>query len=200
MSAVAAIILAAGRGTRFGEESKLLARFDGKALVRRVAEAAVQSTADPVIVVTGHHAEDVEAELTGLPIQVVYNPLFADGLSTSLKAAFSALPPEARAAIVLLGDMPFISSELIDALVAGWHKRKEPAALVPVLNGQRGNPVVLSRALQAMIEELSGDIGAGSILRGRPDVQEWPTEDSAVIQDIDTRDELAKHESGRPRV
>ncbi len=170
MSGVAAILLAAGRGTRFGKEPKLLARFGGKALVRHVAEAAVQSTADPVIVITGHRAEDVQAELTGLPVHFVYNPLFADGLSTSLKAGFSALPPEARAAIVLLGDMPFVRSELIDALIAGWQGRGEPAALVPVLNGQRGNPVVLSRALQTAIEGLSGDVGAGAILRGRPDI------------------------------
>jgi molybdenum cofactor cytidylyltransferase len=194
MSGVAAILLAAGRGTRFGKEPKLLARFGGKALVRHVAEAAVQSTADPVIVITGHRAEDVQAELTGLPVQIVYNPLFADGLSTSLKAGFSALPPEARAAIVLLGDMPFVRSELIDALIAGWQGRGEPAALVPVLNGQRGNPVVLSRALQTAIKGLSGDVGAGSVLRERSDVLEWPTEDTAIIHDIDTREEFAKHQ------
>src|SRR5688500_14514385 len=130
MSGVAAILLAAGRGTRFGEEPKLLARVGGKALVRHVAEAAVQSTASPVLVVTGHRAEDVQAELTALPVEIVHNPLFADGLSTSLKAGFSALPPEARAAIILLGDMPFVRPGLIDALVANWHDRGEPAALV----------------------------------------------------------------------
>jgi molybdenum cofactor cytidylyltransferase len=194
MSGVAAILLAAGRGTRFGTESKLLARFGGKALVRHVAESAVQSTADPVIVVTGHRAEDVQAELTGLRIQIVHNPLFADGLSTSLKAGFSALPSETRAAIILLGDMPFVRSELIDALIADWQGRGQPAALVPVLKGQRGNPVVLSRALQSAIEGLSGDVGAGSVLRGRSDVLEWPTKDSAIIQDIDTREEYAKHQ------
>jgi molybdenum cofactor cytidylyltransferase len=194
MSGVAAILLAAGRGARFGEEPKLLARIGGKALVRHVAEAAVQSAPDPVIVVTGHRAEDVQAELTGLPVRIVHNPLFVDGLSTSLKAGFSTLPLETRAAIVLLGDMPFVRPELIDALVASWRDKGEPAALVPVLNGQRGNPVVLSRALQATVMGLSGDVGAGSALRGRSDVLEWPTEDTAVIQDIDTREEFAKHQ------
>jgi molybdenum cofactor cytidylyltransferase len=192
MSGVAAILLAAGRGARFGEEPKLLARIGGKALVRHVAEAAVQSAPDPVIVVTGHRAEDVQAELTGLPVRIVHNPLFVDGLSTSLKAGFSTLPLETRAAIVLLGDMPFVRPELIDALVASWRDKGEPAALVPVLNGQRGNPVVLSRALQATVMGLSGDVGAGSALRGRSDVLEWPTEDTAVIQDIDTSEEYTK--------
>jgi molybdenum cofactor cytidylyltransferase len=195
MSGVAAILLAAGRGTRFGEEPKLLARFCGKALVRHAAEAAAHSTAGPVIVVTGYRADVVETELKGLPVQIVHNPQYADGLSTSLKAGFSALPPEARAAIILLGDMPFVRPGLINALVGGWHARGEPTALVPVLNGQRGNPVVLSRAIQTKITGLSGDVGAGSILRGRLDVLEWPTEDPAIIQDIDTREEFTKHQS-----
>ncbi|MBJ6126108.1 nucleotidyltransferase family protein [Microvirga splendida] len=192
MSGVAAILLAAGRGTRFGEEPKLLARLDGKALVRHVAEAAVGSKADPVIVVTGHRAEAVQAELRELPVLFVHNPVFAEGLSTSLKAGFTALPQDAQAAIVLLGDMPFVSVRLIDALVSGWHESAMPAALVPTLNGQRGNPVVISRALQPSIESLSGDVGAGLILRGRSDVVEWPTADHAVVQDIDTREEFGK--------
>lgn len=192
MSGVAAVLLAAGRGTRFGEEPKLLARIGGKALVRHAADAAVRSTADPVIVVTGHRADAVQAELKGLPVEFVHNPLFADGLSTSLKAGFSALPPEARAAIILLGDMPLVSSSLINALAAGWHRSGEPAALVPTLDGRRGNPVVISRALQAEIQGLSGDVGAGPVLRGRPDVVEWSTADNAVIHDIDTREEFGR--------
>jgi molybdenum cofactor cytidylyltransferase len=192
MSDVAAILLAAGRGTRFGEEPKLLARLGGKALVRYVAEAAVASLANPVAVVTGHRAEEVEGALQGLSVRIVYNPLFAGGLSTSLKAGLSALPLETRAAIILLGDMPLVKTELIDALIVGWRDRGEPAALIPTWSGQRGNPVVISRALQTEIEGLSGDVGAGSILRGRPDVLEWPTVNPAVLRDVDTREELAK--------
>ncbi|MFL5024893.1 MAG: NTP transferase domain-containing protein [Microvirga sp.] len=193
MSDVAAIILAAGRGTRFGDELKLLAQIGGKALVRHAAEAAVGSLVDPIIVVTGYRSNEVEAALHGLPVQILYNALFAQGLSMSLKAGFSALPPTTRAAVILLGDMPFVKADLIDALVAGWRERGEPAALVPTLDGRRGNPVVLSRDLQAMIEDLSGDVGAGSLLRKRSDVLEWPTTDPAVAQDFDTREELAKH-------
>ena len=193
MSHVAAIVLAAGRGTRFGDELKLLAQIGGKALVRHAAEAAVSSLVDPVIVVTGYRSDEVKAALHGLPVQILYNALFAQGLSTSLKAGFSALPPTTRAAVILLGDMPFVKADLIDALVAEWRERGEPAALVPTLGGRRGNPVVLSRDLQAVIEDLSGDVGAGSLLRERSDVLEWPTTDPAVAQDIDTREELARH-------
>jgi molybdenum cofactor cytidylyltransferase len=193
MSDVAAIVLAAGRGTRFGDEPKLLARLGGKTLVRHVAEAAVGSSVDPVMVVTGHRSGEVEAELRELPVQILYNAFFAQGLSTSLKAGFAALPKKTRAAVILLGDMPFVKADLIDGLVAGWRERGGPAALVPTLNGWRANPVVLSRDLQAVIENLSGDVGAGPLLRGRSDVLEWPTTDPAVAQDIHTREVFAKH-------
>ena len=192
MSDVAAIVLAAGRGTRFGDEPKLLARLGGKALVRHVAEAAVCSSADPVIVVTGHRSEEVEASLHDLPVRFLHNASFAEGLSTSLKTGFAALPPQARAAVILLGDMPFVTSDLIDALAAGWRGGGGPAALIPTLDGRRGNPVVLSRDLQSEIENLSGDVGAGPILRGRSDVVEWPTTDPAVAKDIDTREEFSR--------
>jgi molybdenum cofactor cytidylyltransferase len=192
MSDVAAIVLAAGRGTRFGREPKLLARLGGKPLVRRVAEAAAISIADPVIVVTGHRANEIEDSLEGLPIQVVRNTAFADGLSTSLKVGFGALPDKVKAAVVLLGDMPLIEADLINILVNRWREMGEPAALVPTLNGKRGNPVVLSRELDDMIDGLSGDVGAGPALRGRAGVLEWPTTDPAILKDIDTADEIGK--------
>jgi molybdenum cofactor cytidylyltransferase len=86
-----------------------------------------------------------------------------------------------------------VKADLIDALISGWRYRGEPAALVPTFDGQRGNLVVISRNLQTAVEELSGDVGAGPVLRGRPDVLEWPMTDPTVVQDIDTKEELAMH-------
>lgn len=190
MSEVAAIVLAAGRGTRFGSEPKLLASLNGKPLVRHVAEAAVRSSARPVILVTGHRAGDVEGAVHPLPVRVARNGLYAEGLARSLQAGFSALPPDAGAAIVLLGDMPFITADLIDDLSAAWREAGRPPALIPIHAGRRGNPVVLSRALEEAVNELSGDAGAGRILRDHPGVVEWPVESRAILQDIDTPDAL----------
>ncbi len=185
MSDVAAIVLAAGRGTRFGDEPKLLALLDGKPLVRHVAEAAAGTSVDPVLVVTGHRAAEVEAALAGLSLQFIRNPGYADGLSTSLKTGFAALPPGAQAAVVLLGDMPLVGVSLIEALVEAWLATR-PAAVVPVHEGRRGNPVLLSRSLAPEIDGLSGDVGAGLVLRRRSDVLELPVDDPAVLQDVDT--------------
>ena len=87
---IAAIILAAGRSTRMGGPNKLLAEIGGRPLVRIAAEEALASRARPVIVVTGHQRDKVEAALAGLDVQRVHNPDFAEGLSTSLKAGLAA--------------------------------------------------------------------------------------------------------------
>jgi molybdenum cofactor cytidylyltransferase len=192
MNDVAAIILAAGRGTRFGDEPKLLALWNGAPLVRHVAEAAAGSVARPVIVVTGHRSSEVEASLDGLELRMVSNPSYTEGLSESLKAGFRALPDHARAAIILLGDMPLVRTGLIDTLIDAWREMGQPPALIPTLNGRRGNPVILSRVLETQIAGLTGDSGAGQILRARSGVVEYPVDDNAILQDIDTTRELAR--------
>jgi molybdenum cofactor cytidylyltransferase len=188
---VAALILAAGRGTRFGESPKLLADLRGKPLVRWVAEAAVASVAAPVIVVTGHKSREVEAALAGLPVEAAHNADYSQGLSTSLQAGFRALPSRAAAAIVLLGDMPLVNAALVDRLVNAWRERGGPSAVVPVTAGRRSNPVVLSRALAPEILALEGDSGAGPLLRRRDDVVELALEDPALLHDVDTAAALA---------
>ncbi len=105
MSRIGIVLLAAGRGTRFGEAPKLLATLDGVPLVRRVAEAALAARPRPVVAVLGANDAAVRQALAGLDLTFVRNGAYADGLSTSLKAGIAALP-DCDAAIVMLGDMP----------------------------------------------------------------------------------------------
>lgn len=188
----AAIVLAAGRGTRFAAGPKMLAEFEGRAFVRLAAEAALAGGAAPVLVVLGHEAARVEAALAGLQVVAVPNPDHVDGLATSLRAGFAALPADSEAAIVLLGDMPEVGAALVRALLAAWQEAGRPPALVPVHAGRRGNPVVLSRALAPEIARLSGDAGAGTLLRGLAGVVAHPVEDPAVTADIDTAEALQR--------
>src|ERR1041384_546829 len=88
---IAAVVLAAGRSTRMGAVNKMIAEIGGKPLVRIAAEQALASQASPVIVVTGHQREQVEAALAGLPVKFVHNRDYADGLGTSLKARIAAV-------------------------------------------------------------------------------------------------------------
>lgn len=183
---IAAIVLAAGRGTRFAPGPKMLAPLDGKPLVRHAAEAAIAGSASPVLVVVGYEATRITAALAGLDVQIVLNPSYDNGLSTSLRAGFAALPAETDGAVILLGDMPLVAPQLITRLIGAWIEAGRPPALVPFHNGRRGNPAVLSRTLSGEIERLTGDIGAGKLLHDRAGVVEWALDDEAVANDVDT--------------
>lgn len=183
------VLLAAGRGTRFGPEPKLLADLGGRPLVRHAAEAACASDLGPVVVVLGAHAPAVRAALVGLDIRTVENPRYAEGLSTSLRAGLAALPETCAGAVVMLGDMPCVAPALLRRLAEAFDGTA--AAIVPVWAGRRGNPVLLNRdRLAADLAELVGDRGAGPLLVGRPDVVEIAGEAGTSL-DIDTPEALA---------
>jgi len=186
MSGVSAIILAAGQGVRFGREPKLLAALNNKPLVRHVAEAVLGSAARPVIAVLGHRRTAVVNALTELDVIAVDNPAYHEALSTSLKAGFTALPPTVEAAIILLGDMPRVNARLIDRLIDTWRAAERPTAVVPTFGGRRGNPVLLSRIIAPEILGLTGDAGAGPLLRHRSGVVELAMDDPAILLDVDT--------------
>src|SRR5262249_48240423 len=131
---VAAGVLAAGRSARMGRPNKLLEKISGKPLVRIAAEQALRSRASPVVVVTGHERTKVETALAGLAVRLVHNPDYAEGLSTSVKAGLAALPAEAEAAIVCLGDMPQVTSALIDRLIAAFDPERSALVAVPTFS------------------------------------------------------------------
>jgi molybdenum cofactor cytidylyltransferase len=188
---IAGLILAAGRSTRMGGPNKLLEEINGKALVRIAAEHVLASRAKPVIVVTGHQKERVERALAGLPVTLVHNPHFAEGLSTSLKAGIAAVPAEADGAIVCLGDMPQVSAALIDRLIAAFDPERGALVAIPTIAGKRGNPVLWSRRFFADLMAVEGDVGARHLIGGYAEaVAEVPVEDAAALTDVDTPEAL----------
>jgi molybdenum cofactor cytidylyltransferase len=189
--AIAALVLGAGRSSRMGGPNKLLEKINGRVLVRIVVEAALASKARPVIVVTGHQRERVEAALAGLPVRFVHNPSFADGLGTSLKAGIAAVPPETDGAIVCLGDMPQVDAGLIDRLIGAFDPDKGALAVVPTIAGKRGNPVVWSRRFFPDLMAVEGDVGARHLIgRYAEAVTEVPLTGTAALTDIDTPEAL----------
>jgi molybdenum cofactor cytidylyltransferase len=190
---IAAVILAAGRSTRMGGPNKLLAEIGGRPLVRIAAEQALASRARPVIVVTGHQRDKVEAALEGLDVQRVHNPSFAEGLSTSVKAGLAAVPDDVDGAIVCLGDMPQVSAPLIDKLIAVFDPERGALVVVPTIDGKRGNPVVWARRFFHELMALDGDIGARHVIARYPEaVSEVPLTDIAALVDVDTPEALVR--------
>ncbi len=167
--------------------------------MRHAARAALSARPRPVVAVLGAYAEGLRAALADLDLIVVENSSFADGLSGSLRAGLAALPRRCMAAVVLLADMPRITSGHIDRLADAFDRAEpEPSAVVPLRGGRRGNPVLLNlRLLAPDIAGLTGDRGAGPLLRGRSDVLEVAG-DAATILDVDTPAALAALRDGAP--
>jgi molybdenum cofactor cytidylyltransferase len=188
---IAAIVLAAGRSTRMGGPNKLLAEIGGRPLVRMAADEALASQARPIIVVTGHQRERVEAALNGLDVQLAHNPDFAEGLSTSLKVGIAAVPPDVDGVIVCLADMPQVDAKLMDRLLSAFDPEQGALAVVPTIDGKRGNPVVWSRRFFPELAALDGDTGARHLIASYPEaVTEVPLTSNAALVDVDTPDAL----------
>jgi molybdenum cofactor cytidylyltransferase len=190
---VAAVVLAAGRSTRMGAVNKMIAEIGGKPLVRIATEQALASRASPVIVVTGHERDKVEAALKGLNVRFANNPDYAEGLGTSLRTGVAAVPAEADGAIILLGDMPQIDAKLIDKLIAAFDPEKGALVVVPTIEGRRGNPVIWARRFFPELMAVTGDVGARHIIGNVVEsVAEVAVTDPAITVDVDTPDVLAR--------
>lgn len=180
---VGAIVLAAGLGSRMGG-AKLAMAVGGVPVLARTLES-VRQAGLPLLLVTGAHAEAVRAVAGNLPM--VHADAHAQGMAESLKAGLHAAPAEWEAALVVLGDMPFVRPEtltvLADVLAAG------APAVVPVCAGRRGNPAGFSRAVWPQLMALQGDQGARAIL-DRLAVVEVQLDDRGVHRDIDLPEDL----------
>jgi molybdenum cofactor cytidylyltransferase len=186
MPKIAAIVLAAGQSSRMGT-NKLLAAVGGKPLVRHAVEAAVASAADPVVVVTGNGAGDIENALSGLKVEIVNNPDFPKGLSSSLRKGINALPDDCDGAVILLGDMPDVTPALIDKLVAAFDPGEERAICVATRHGKRGNPVLWARRFFPEMTAIEGDVGARHLIAQYGElVCEVEAADDGPLIDIDT--------------
>ena len=188
---IAAVVLAAGRSMRMGGPNKLLAEIARRPLVRIAAEEALASRAKPVIVVTGHQRDELEAAVKGLPVRLVHNPDFAQGLGTSLRVGIAAVPADADGAIVCLGDMPQVDAGLIDRLIAAFDPDRGALIVVPIFEGKRGNPVLWSRRFFPDLMAIEGDVGARYLIGRYPEaVVEVPVAGRAALVDVDTPEAL----------
>ncbi|PYB75196.1 NTP transferase domain-containing protein [Rhizobium wuzhouense] len=161
------VVLAAGRASRMGEGGphKLLAEFEGEALVRRVVRQAVEADCGPVFVVTGHRSADITKALSGLDVEPIENPAYATGMASSLRAGLTAAEAVGLPAImVLLADMPGVTTGDIQLMAKILRRMETPAIIRAVADGQRGNPVILPAHTFEALKALEGDIGARAVI------------------------------------
>ncbi len=185
---VAAIVLAAGAGARFGG-GKLLATVDGRPVLQHVLDRLAEAGVSDVAVVLGADAAAVEAAIEWRSERRVVNPAPERGLASSLAIGRSALGAGTGAVLIALGDQPMLRTDVIEALLAAPVDAARPV-VVPAYAEDRGrNPVLVRRAGFALLDEASGDRGLGPVLAAHPEqVVEVPV--GGANPDVDTRADL----------
>ena len=188
-SRVAGVLLAAGTSTRFGDDNKLVATLDGEPLVRHAARTLLDASVAPVVVVVGHEADRIRDALAGLDLRFVANDAYAEGQSTSVRAGIGALDATIDAAVVALGDMPFVDPDTVETLVSAYEAGVGDAVAASH-DGQRGNPVLFDQRFFADLTAVEGDIGGRQILVKSDRSACVAVPDSGVRRDIDDPDDL----------
>ena len=186
---IAAVVLAAGGSSRFGEPKQLL-DWHGKPLVKHVAELALEGGLKPVVVVSGADHDAVSQVLAGEEVVVACNPGWASGQSSSVRVGIEALPDQVGGAMFLLVDQPLISPDLIKKILQQQH-RNPAAILLPVVDDIFGNPVLFDREVFDDLTQLGGDVG-GRVLFEKYPVRKIKWEDNKSQQDIDTPEDYQR--------
>lgn len=190
---VAGLVLAASPATRMDEISKLRAEVQREPMAHRVTQAALVPKLDRVIAVIGHEAEAVGEALNGLELELGHNPKYPVGLSNSLVVRLQVVPDDVDGVLVCLGDIPGVSSQIIDSLLAAFGPDAGREICILTWHGRWGNPVLIGRHFFPELLGLTGDHGARRLLSEHFDaVCKVEVTDETVLVDVDTLSALAK--------
>jgi len=196
VSQIAAVVLAAGGSTRYGQCKQLL-DWKGKTLLAHVVDVALAAELNPVIVVLGCQAEETYGVLGDRPVQKLVNYQWREGMSTSVRTGLCAVPPEAEGALFLQCDQPRITPDLLLTMVDRF-ERGGGSIIHPVHDGHRGTPVLFARRFFPELSAVTGDEGGRSLIRRHPEqVATITVDDPAVLADVDTPGDYEKLQASR---
>jgi molybdenum cofactor cytidylyltransferase len=182
---ISAVVLAAGRSTRFGDLKQLL-KVGKTTLLETVVDRFLDSRVDEVVVVLGFRADEILAHSNFRAARVVVNHDFERGLGTSLKAGIDSVGPESSAAIIALGDQPLLEVDTINSLIRKYLETSG-SIVAPFYGRRRGNPVLFDRSLFPELRGYHGENGAkGLIVRMGEKIVKVNVDDEGVVFDIDT--------------
>lgn len=185
---VAAMLLAAGLSRRMGKCNELLLPIGDLPMIRHMVDTYHTISNQPVIVVTGHETEVVEAALVGSSATTVFNPDFAAGQATSVVCGIRAANP-ACDVLIGLGDQPLLTSDDLQALLVLHAATGASRISIPLHGGQRGNPIVVPASLRTRLLADPRSPGCKTFTRAHPEhVQFHPLQAPGFYTDVDTPD------------
>lgn len=200
MEGIGAIVLAAGLSRRMRQPKQFLS-LHGKPLFRYAVETAVHSELDPVIVVSGAHTERVKKNIRDLPVNVIHNPNFAKGMSSSLKTGVKAIQDKVSAAFVFLADQPFVPVSVVNRLREAYvfSKSKNIKVVRPRYASTPGHPVLFAKQIFPELLNIEGDRGAQDVIRQHITELQYVDFDNPLWGvDIDTPEEWQVYRKTQP--
>src|SRR5262252_7371796 len=160
---ISGLILGAGASKRFGPPKQLLP-FRGTTMLGWVVDQALSATGlDEVVVVLGRSAKEVRERTNFGAARVVENPVFGEGCSSSYHAGIGALNAESAAMMIILGDLPGITPEIINRLADSWRAQEAPITLCSY-QGRKGHPMIFAQSMFAQLVDLHGDKAAWKLV------------------------------------
>jgi molybdenum cofactor cytidylyltransferase len=192
---IAVLILAAGESKRFGKTKQLLS-IGTQTVLQKTTGNYTGSNAGQVIVILGHQSEQIAASIRDLPVTVVINKNYKQGMGTSIAAGLAAIKPGTEGIMLALADQPLIDTVTINFLIDAF-KSGGKGIIIPVYKGKRGNPVIFDSKYKEQLMLLKGDVGGREIIRNNPgDVLEISVNSEGVLLDIDTEESYNRIKNG----
>lgn len=191
---ISAILLAAGRSLRMGRQ-KVLLPYGGVTVIEHIVDVVKLGGADEIIVVTGHDAERVSPVLGPLPVQMVHNAAYDEGMLSSVRQGILAAAPEAMAYLIVLGDQPAIRPEVVASLITAFRQRPPVSdpILVPTWKGCRGHPLLVHRYFREEMLHQHDDVGLRGLITARANhVYDIPSPGSEILRDMDVPEDYAR--------
>ena len=194
------VILAAGSSIRLGKPKQLL-EYEGKSLLRRSVEAALECGCESVVVVLGSEADELAKELRDLPVSIALNDSWAEGISSSIKAGLIKLfdmDPHVAAVVVMLCDQPYVSEKSITSLVNTYRLSGKPIVAAEY-DGVLGVPALFDRVMFDELMKLDGDAGARVVIRQNSSDKVAKVRAPEAAFDVDTPEDLQRLANARDR-
>lgn len=193
---ISGLVLGAGASQRFGPPKQLLP-FRGTTMLGWVVNQAERAAGlDEVVVVVGRAADQVREEVDFGAARVVENPVFSEGCSSSYRAGIGALSSESDAIMIILGDLPGVTPEIIDRLAAAWREHDAPIALCSY-QGRKGHPMIFARSMFPQLVELHGDKAAWKLVDANAAVVQEVRIDLPYPDDINTPEDFERLATGK---
>ncbi len=187
------VLLAAGKSSRMRGKHKLLLPIDGQPAVRRTARALLAAGPEEVVVVVGFKGRDVIDALDDLPVRFQFNPRHEEGQMTSVAAGVAALNAPCGAVMVCLADQVLLAPSDYRELVDAYAAMRHGSILVPMYNGQRGNPVVFSASYATKVINGHVNPGCRKLIAEHPDeVEIHEASHDRFAIDMDTPEDYAR--------